>query len=508
MKLRELLQQLQEVQQKIEASPVWIVGGTPRDRYLNHLENIEDLDLTSGDKTIDYTSQEFYLALRKKYNITRKTMSDGHSSIFIGNFKMDFSSNFNVPGIDQILAKMGINNPTDMQREIYSRDFTCNALLLSLDLKNLTDPTHRGFKDIKAKIISTCLDPTITLTTNKNRVVRAIYLAAKLDFDLDPAIISFVQKNPESIKISTPKVMAEKLNEAFKRNPEKAAHLITTMKLWNYVPILEIMQPYYSKNVGTKVAYFQGTEEPKPGKQQYKPEKAIRVQPRFKEPFFRNYDLYDTPGEHSPGSGYTHINDFKSVKDFIEHKRKKMKDKYKADDSYINDQPKNTKARIQQLALIKQAIDFPIDEQITPIIGDSESYETPIRLGPNAPADFTISPGQVNLGDYQSYPASAQIGGLLDKYLGNDDLGGKSEADLDYGYDLDEEYLPGRFGDEEDQLQSLVDKYLMPAPNQGLYGLPDGVDLEDEDLSYPTNINPEFGTTDNERNMYEDKWNI
>jgi poly(A) polymerase len=248
MKLRELLSTLKEVQEKIGASEPYICGGTPRDRYLGHLENISDIDMTTGDKSVDYLSQSFEVELRKQYNVTRKSMPDGHSTIFVGNLKIDFSSNFNTPGIDAILGKMGISKPTEMQKEMYSRDFTCNSLLLSLDLRDLSDPTKRGFKDIKDKMIRTCLSPEITLTTNKNRVARAIYLACKIDFDIDPSIIDFVAKNPQTVKISTEKSLSEKLNEAFRRNPEKASSYLTKMNLWSYVPITEVMYPHYIKH--------------------------------------------------------------------------------------------------------------------------------------------------------------------------------------------------------------------------------------------------------------------
>lgn len=249
MKLRELLSKMKEVQQKIGSSEPYICGGTPRDRYLKHLEKISDLDITTGDKTVDYLSQEYAIALKRQFNVERKSMPDGHSTIFIGNLKMDFSSNFNAPNIETILKNMGVQHPTDMQKEMFSRDFTCNSLLLSLDLKNVIDPTHRGFKDIDEKKIKTCLSPEITLTTNRNRVIRAIYLASKLDFDIDESIIKYVKSNPQSVKISTEKVLNEKLNEAFKWNPEKASHYLTLMGLWNYVPITEVMYPYYKKNV-------------------------------------------------------------------------------------------------------------------------------------------------------------------------------------------------------------------------------------------------------------------
>src|SRR5271157_4394181 len=136
MKLRELLLELKKTQEEIGAAPAMICGGVPRDKHMGKLENIADMDITTGDKTVDYLSQELAIDLRKKYNITRKTMEDGHSTIFMGSLKMDFSSNFVVHNIDHILGQSGIKSPTNMQREMFSRDFTCNSLLMTLDLKN------------------------------------------------------------------------------------------------------------------------------------------------------------------------------------------------------------------------------------------------------------------------------------------------------------------------------------------------------------------------------------
>src|SRR5580698_1691579 len=184
MKLRELLGVLQKTATEIGASTPMICGGVPRDKRMGKLENIADLDITTGDKSVDYLSQEFAIKLRQNYNVTRKTMEDGHSTIFVGSLKMDFSSNFMVHNIDHILNQIGIANPTNMQREMYSRDLTCNTLLMTLDLKKILDPIGRGFKDIDNKIINTCLSPEITLTSNRNRVIRIIYLACKLGFNV------------------------------------------------------------------------------------------------------------------------------------------------------------------------------------------------------------------------------------------------------------------------------------------------------------------------------------
>lgn len=250
MELGNLLNLLQETSQKIEVSPPFICGGVARSKYLNQLNNIDDLDVTNGDKTISYLAEEFYSALNKKFNITKKVMEDGHTSIFLGNIKLDFSSNFNVPHIVEILNKMKIVSPSDMKKEIFSRDFTCNALLLSLDLKSLYDPTNQGFKDLDKKIIKTCLSPSITLTSNRNRVVRSIYLATKLDFSIDSSIIDFVSSHPETINISTEKSTLDKLTTSFNKDPDKTNYYLSKMNLWNFIPINETLSPFYLKYRG------------------------------------------------------------------------------------------------------------------------------------------------------------------------------------------------------------------------------------------------------------------
>tara|TARA_R110000868_G_scaffold99024_2_gene272602 strand:- start:198 stop:3890 length:3693 start_codon:yes stop_codon:yes gene_type:complete len=195
------------------------------------------------------------------------------------------------------------------------------------------------------------------------------------------------------------------------------------------------------------LAYYQGTEEPTPGKKQYKSDKAIVVQPRFKEPFYKNYDLYETGGEHSPGAGWHHIMKYKSIKEFLDAKRK---NKYKADDSWIEDNgtvSKKARNLFFLNILIKNGIDFPIDDQITSM---------PIK--------------EVN-----------QIGGYLDKYLPENDSENKSPDKLNFGI-------------LEDEFSKENHKFL---------GLPDGIEPdEDLDADSTDTVNPEYGTTNSGNTLY------
>lgn len=247
MKIKELLSLIDLVYKKYKTSKPYIVGGSVRDKVLGRLKELNDLDITTGDKSIHLLADELSRFLSKKYQLTSKTMDDGHTSIFFGNLKIDFSSNFNVQNIDEYLLDMGITNPTNMQREAFSRDFTCNSLLMDFDLKNIQDPTGRGLTDIKNKIIRTCLSPDVSLDCK--RIVRAIYLAAKLDFTIDNDIIDYVSQMPELIVDCKKKYIIEKLDVALKHNPQKTIDYISKMNLWKFMPISEAMAPYYKRYI-------------------------------------------------------------------------------------------------------------------------------------------------------------------------------------------------------------------------------------------------------------------
>jgi hypothetical protein len=258
-----------------------------------------------------------------------------------------------------------------------------------------------------------------------------------------------------------------------------------------------------------KKSYYQGTENPKPKKQQYKPEKAIVVQPRFKEPFYKNYDLYETegvsgPAKHGPGSGfYQNIKNYKSVSDFLKKKRENNKGKYKSDEQKKRSRKKKmANRRIQILASItKVAIDFPSDALFT-LIDDVEN-DNPLH-------------------------DAAPIGGLRGgEYVPSPDLKGGLPHSLDFGrYDENPERLPEETEqdiwtspEEIDEYSKVGEELEGPAEEENIkknirpaapsiYGLPDGI-LPEEDLdavNHVSNTNPYFGTLNNGNTMYDKMW--
>jgi hypothetical protein len=282
----------------------------------------------------------------------------------------------------------------------------------------------------------------------------------------------------------------------------------------------------------SKKAYFQGgggVNQPTPGKPKYKVDKAITVQPRFVEPFYKNYDLYDVegvdgPAHHGPGSGWNHINQFKSIKEFLQFRRRRLKGKYVADDSYIEDTPSNHRERVDKMKiravllhrLVKRGgdnndlgtgfyenlehyksvrdfmqrtplgrdhgakikpeweraqdvndIDFPVDDDInhdTIIMPQEGQYHPPKLVGPSGTDDFTTQPNDEGTENIQIQFTSPQIAGEH-TYVPLADFDGRSDDALNFGRDYDDESSPvGRTWDDNSDMDALLDvleaKYL------------------------------------------------
>lgn len=213
---------------------------------MNNLSNISDLDITTGNNKIKFLAKEIAL---KFPNSPFREMGDGHSQINIDKLKVDFSSNYMLPGLKPILQQSGLQNPSEMQMELYSRDFTCNALLMTIDLQKILDPIGLGLNDIKRKRLRTCMPAYFTLGNDNKRVVRVIYLACKLGFELDEEIVNWIKQHPESMGTSDSAYTVKKLKSAFYYDSERAEKIISDLGLWSYVPPDKDLLPYITKNV-------------------------------------------------------------------------------------------------------------------------------------------------------------------------------------------------------------------------------------------------------------------
>ena len=95
------------------------------------------------------------------------------------------------------------------------RDFTINALALSLNKKNygeLLDP-FGGLQDLENKLIKTPLDSDVTYSDDPLRMMRAIRFASQLHFEIEQDSLEAISRNKERIKIISGERIVEELNK-------------------------------------------------------------------------------------------------------------------------------------------------------------------------------------------------------------------------------------------------------------------------------------------------------
>lgn len=102
-----------------------------------------------------------------------------------------------------------------LQDDQNRRDFTINALALSLNKENfgdLLDPFD-GLQDLENKIIKTPLDPDVTYSDDPLRMMRGIRFAAQLDFKIEADSFESITKNKDRISIISGERIVDELNK-------------------------------------------------------------------------------------------------------------------------------------------------------------------------------------------------------------------------------------------------------------------------------------------------------
>tara|TARA_B110000008_G_scaffold276986_1_gene317379 strand:- start:4631 stop:6052 length:1422 start_codon:yes stop_codon:yes gene_type:complete len=134
---------------------------------------------------------------------------------------------------------------TDLKGDLIRRDFTINAMALSLTSNNfgeLHDP-YNGLNDLKAKRLVTPLEANKTFSEDPLRMIRAAYFVSKLDLKIEEDCIESMKLQADRIKI----VSQERITNEFTKilstdKPSKGLILLQEVGLMKTIfPEIDVM---------------------------------------------------------------------------------------------------------------------------------------------------------------------------------------------------------------------------------------------------------------------------
>lgn len=200
----------------------YIVGGFVRDKILNRAtKDIDIVCIGDGINLAHEVAQLFHphpqvnffknfgtaqIKIKDAGSVNQYNEEDNFTEIeFVGARKESYNYESRNP-----LVESGT-----LEDDQNRRDFTINALAISLNSKNfgeLIDPFN-GIADLENKIIKTPLKPEETFSDDPLRMMRAVRFAAQLNFAIEPATLQAISTISNRIKIVSGERIADELNK-------------------------------------------------------------------------------------------------------------------------------------------------------------------------------------------------------------------------------------------------------------------------------------------------------
>ncbi|TYP70452.1 CCA tRNA nucleotidyltransferase [Aquimarina intermedia] len=188
----------------------YVIGGFVRDFFLKR-GDVKDIDIVaigSGIALAKEVSKNLpnspKVQIFKTYGTAMLRAQDIEVE-FVGARKESYQADSRNPVVEN----------GSLEDDQNRRDFTINALALSLSSKNygaLLDPFD-GLADLKSKLIRTPLDPTITYSDDPLRMMRAIRFACQLNFTIEEASLKAIKSNNDRIEIITRERIVDELHK-------------------------------------------------------------------------------------------------------------------------------------------------------------------------------------------------------------------------------------------------------------------------------------------------------
>ncbi len=200
----------------------YIVGGSVRDHFLG--KEPKDVDMIVTGVPFD----ELIVLLRRHGKADLVGESFGVIKFTQDGITYDVALPRTDRKIEGAKGHKSIESQSDhtlsIEADLYRRDFTINAMAIGRELE-LVDP-YGGMEDLTDKIVS-CVAPE-AFVDDPLRMMRAVQIAARFNFDIDEVTMKLIKDNRHLIKEIPPERVIEELEKPFEKNGhiQYFAHLL------------------------------------------------------------------------------------------------------------------------------------------------------------------------------------------------------------------------------------------------------------------------------------------
>lgn len=202
----------------------YAVGGCVRDSLLGLSPS--DWDLATSAK-IDEITEVLPEAkiLSEKFGVAQVQFEDGHVDIATFRVEGPYGDHRRPDHVEFI---------SSIEEDLKRRDFTVNAIAENPD-KAIVDPFN-GREDLKARLIKTVGNPAERFEEDPLRMLRAIRLAAELDFDLHKSVCDgILEKNHLIEGLSKERIRNEFEKIILSKNAGKGLRMLAGMCIMQYI---------------------------------------------------------------------------------------------------------------------------------------------------------------------------------------------------------------------------------------------------------------------------------
>ncbi len=189
----------------------FVVGGFVRDIFLKRAS--KDVDFVTVGSGIELATavrnrlKKAHLSVFKNFG-TAQLKTDDWEFEFVGARKESYNRNSRKPKVED----------GTFEDDIYRRDFTINALAISLNAPKYGEiiDLFGGVEDLKKGLIRTPLDPKITFSDDPLRMLRAARFATQLNFTLVPETLEALKTESHRLSIISQERITDELQKIIK----------------------------------------------------------------------------------------------------------------------------------------------------------------------------------------------------------------------------------------------------------------------------------------------------